>query len=240
MPRRARIRLPNVPVHVVQRAINKAPCFFRNDDRRFYLDQLEELAGLFECAVHAYVLMSNHIHLLVTPEREPSLSLLMKHLNQRYVQRLNRIYRRTGALWEGRYRGSFVDREFYLLCCYRYIELNPVRAGMVRHPRNYPWSSYRINAEGMHSPLIEPHPVFQALADDATERREAYRRLFDSELEPRLVDEIRTRTNGNFAIGNDEFVRRAEVIVGKRLSPRRQLHVVERSVPERARSGTSP
>ena len=227
-------------MHVVQRAINRARCFFRHDDRWFYLEQLEELAGLFECAVHAYVLMSNHIHLLVTPEHDRSLSLLMKHLNQRYVQRLNRIRGRTGALWEGRYHGSFVDREFYFLCCSRYIELNPVRAGMVMHPRDYPWSSYSINADGAHSTLVEPHSVFQALGNDPEERREAYGRLFGSELEPHVVEEIRTRTNGNFAIGNDDFVRRAEAIAGKRLSPRRRLRILDGSVPEPMKSGTSP
>src|SRR5687767_15080188 len=157
MPRRARTRLPDVPIHLVQRGVNREACFQTIHDRQFYLHHLEELSRRYEVAIHAYVLMTNHVHLLLTPSDRDGLSLTMKHLGQRYVQHFNHVHKRTGGLWEGRYRAAFVDREYYLLCCYRYIEMNPVRARMVRHPGDYKWSSYAVNAQGISSELIDPH-----------------------------------------------------------------------------------
>jgi len=125
MPRRARLALAGVSTHLVQRGIDRGACFFRDDDRLHYLALLAELAPALGCAVHAYVLMSNHVHLLVTPSRAESLSRLMRHLNQRYVPAINRAYRRSGTMWEGRFRSCLVDTEAYMLACYRYIELNP-------------------------------------------------------------------------------------------------------------------
>ena len=141
MPRRARLRFAGVPLHIIQRGNNRTACFFAEQDYRFYLHDLGELARRFECGVHAYALMTNHVHLLITPSATDSASLLMKHLGQRYVQYVNRVYRRSGTLWEGRFKSSLVQRQSYVLKCQRYIELNPVRAGMVPHPRDYPWSS---------------------------------------------------------------------------------------------------
>src|SRR5438105_2497922 len=143
MPRRARLTAAGVPAHVIQRGNNRGACFFADDDYAFYVHYLEELAKQFGCAIHAYVLMTNHVHLLLTPEQANSASQLMKHLGQRYVQYVNRSYRRSGTLWEGRFRSCLTQEETYVLACYRYIELNPVRAQMARHPREYRWSSYR-------------------------------------------------------------------------------------------------
>src|SRR5205085_5692843 len=117
-----------------RRRNNKAPCFHSPQQHQFYLDQLFELSEMFRCAVHSYVLMTNHVHLLVTPARHDGVSLLMKNLAQRYTQYLNRVLERTGSLWEGRYKSSLVDHGAYLFSCYRYVEMNPVRAGMVDHP----------------------------------------------------------------------------------------------------------
>lgn len=142
MPRRARLRVAGLPLHLIQRGNNRSACFYADEDYTLYLHHLGELARKFRCAVHAYVLMTNHVHLLLSPVREDGPSLLMKHLGQRYVQYINKTYRRSGTLWEGRFRSSIVQERGYLLRCYRYIELNPVRAGMVRHPRDYRWSSY--------------------------------------------------------------------------------------------------
>ena len=216
MPRRARLSLPGIPWHIIQRGNNRSVCFFAEEDYRFYLHHLEELALRFGCAVHAYVLMTNHVHLLLTPERGDSAGLLMKHLGQRYVQYINRAYRRSGTLWEGRFRSCLTQSEEYVLACYRYIELNPVRAGMVNQPKDYRWSSYHANALGKTNSLITPHDQYLSIARTDAVRREAYRGLFKAHLEPDLVDEIRQSTNGNYALGNERFQKQIEKALGRR------------------------
>jgi putative transposase len=134
MPRRARIALPNVPIHLIPRGNNRQPCFFADEEYRRYLDWLTAYSGKTGCRVHAYVLMTNHVHLLLSCDRADAGGALMKSLGQRYVQYVNRVYRRSGTLWEGRCRSCPVQEETYLLACQRYIEPNPVRANMVAHP----------------------------------------------------------------------------------------------------------
>jgi REP-associated tyrosine transposase len=218
MPRRPRLALAGVATHIIQRGNNRGTCFFADEDYSLYLHHLEELARLFGCAVHAYVLMTNHVHLLVTPKEADSASLLMKHLGQRYVQHVNRAYGRSGTLWEGRFRSGLAQSEGYVLACYRYIELNPVRADMVAHPREYPWSSYRINAEGRASELVTPHRELLRLAKDTAERRAAYRALFRSALDAEVVKEIREATNGGYALGGKRFLAQIEAAVGRRVT----------------------
>jgi len=186
MPRRPRVVLPHIPLHLIQRGNNRQVCFVADEDYRFYLDWLKEFAGKTGCRVHAYVLMTNHVHLLVSAERGASPGALMKALGQRYVQYFNRTYRRSGTLWEGRYRSCLTQAEDYLLACQRYIELNPVRAGMVAHPADYPWSSYRANAQGDEDVLVTPHEIYLGLGVTEASRLAAYRALFRSELEPGL------------------------------------------------------
>jgi len=164
MPRRARLTMAGVPWHIIQRGNNRTACFFDAQDYRYYLGTLQEQAERFQCKVHAYVLMTNHVHLLLTPEQEIGPSLLMKHLGQCYVQYINRSYRRSGTLWEGRFKSCLAQTESYVLACYRYIELNPVRAGMVTHPAEYPWSSNKINGQGEASDLIKPYEEYLKLA----------------------------------------------------------------------------
>ena len=154
MPRRARLSLAGIPWHIIQRGNNRSVCFFAEEDYRFYLDHLEKLARRFDCGMHAYVLMTNHVHLLLTPERTDSVALLMKHLGQRYVQYVNRTYRRSGTLWEGRFRSCLTQTEDYVLGCYRYIEMNQVRAAMVSQPQDYHWSSYHADARGKADSLM--------------------------------------------------------------------------------------
>ena len=166
MPRRPRLILPNVPVHLIQRGNNRQPCFVADEDYSFYLDWLREYAVQAGCHVHAYVLMTNHVHLLVSAGRAEAPGEMMKALGQRYVQYFNRTYRRSGTLWEGRYRSCLTQAEDYLLACQRYIELNPVRAAMVAHPAEYRWSSYRANAQGEADRLLQPHEVYRALGTD--------------------------------------------------------------------------
>lgn len=205
MPRRARVTLPDVPLHLIQRGNNRQACFFSDEDYRSYLDWLTEYANRTGCRVHAYVLMTNHVHLLLTSDHAGAAGALMKALGQRYVQYVNRTYRRSGTLWEGRFRSCLTPEENHLLACQRYIELNPVRAGMVVHPAEYPWSSYRANAQGEADALLTPHPLYEALGRDAASRQSTYRELFRHELAPGLVDEIRRAANGNFALGNDRL-----------------------------------
>ena len=141
MPRKPRFFLPNIPVHAIQRGNNRQAIFFDESDYRMYLSWLKVAAEKYGCQIHAYVLMTNHVHLLITPEHRDSLSRLFQYVGRYYVSYVNNTYGRTGTLWEGRYKASVVEEEHYLLSCYRYIELNPVRAGMVKRPEDYyPWS----------------------------------------------------------------------------------------------------
>lgn len=219
MPRRARVILANVPVHVIQRGNNRQACFFADGDYHVYLRWLEEYAEFESCRVHAYVLMTNHVHLLLTADAADGPGRLMKRLGQRYVQYINRTYQRSGTLWEGRYRSCLVQEEAYLLGCQRYIELNPVRAAMVAHPSEYWWSSYRANAQGAASTLITPHPLYESLSRDPVERRQSYRELFRHELDSGLVDEIRRATNGNYALGTERFEADVAATLGRRVTP---------------------
>jgi putative transposase len=178
MPRRARVLLPGVPVHLIQRGNNRSARFFADEDYRFYLDHLAEESARHGCAVHAYGLMANQVHLLLTPQAGNSPGGLMKGLGQRYVQYVNRTYQRSGTLWEGRFRSCLLQEEAYVLACYRYIELNPVRAGMVAHPAEYRWSSDRANAQGESAEWLTAQALYFDLDGDADRRLAAYRELF--------------------------------------------------------------
>lgn len=146
MPRRPRLDLPGIPQHIVQRGNDRQPCFFQEVDYVRYLQELRELALRQHCTVHAYALMTNHVHLLLTPTEVGQVAALMQTLGRRYVRYVKDRYHRTGTPWEGRYKSCPMDRESYLLCCYRYIELNPVRARMVERPDNYRWSIHGASA----------------------------------------------------------------------------------------------
>lgn len=218
MPRRARIVVPGLPLHVVQRGNNKAVCFLSDDDHRFYLHQLARLSGETACGIHAYCLMTNHAHLLLTPRYPESCSRLMRRLDLLHSQYMNRKYCRTGSLWEGRFRSCVVESETYLLRCYRYIESNPVRAGMVSRPDEYPWSSYGFNALGEDASWITPHAEYLRLGSSAAERSVQYRALFEVDVDARA---IRDATNGNHALGSKSFVDELEKTLGRRVTPGR-------------------
>lgn len=203
MPRAARIVVPNVALHLVQRGNNRGQCFFAEADYRRYLHYLARFAAEFRCSVHAYCLMTNHVHLLLTPHEENACARAMKQLNQCYVQSLNRRTGRTGTLWEGRFHTSLVASEPYALACYRYIEQNPLRAGLVAHPREYAWSSYAANAESKADGLISPHPAYLGLGEEPGGRTRAYSSLLDSPLSAETADGIRKATRGGYAIGTE-------------------------------------
>ena len=178
MPRPTRLNLPNIPQHVTQRGNNRQACFFSDHDYRLYLKLLTASSRRHECEVHAYALMTNHVHILITPRIPEGVSLVIRDLGRDYVRTINKIYERSGTMWEGRFKSSVVPDEAYCLGCYRYIELNPVRAGLVTNPGQYRWSSFRANALGEKNLTITPHPCWSQLGTTTARRQRAYLELF--------------------------------------------------------------
>lgn len=203
MARHGRWFVPGVPQHIIQRGNNRQAVFFGPSDYLAYIEWLTEIAAEQDLAIHAYVLMPNHVHLLATPKSEGSIPTTMQTLGRLYVRRVNHLTGRTGSLWEGRYRSTVVDSETYLLRCMRYIELNPVRAKLASKPDGYRWSSHQANAKGRADPLITPHKVFTNLG------RDAYRALVHEGLSSEELEAIRRSVNKGWALGSDRF--RADV-----------------------------
>jgi len=210
VPRPLRLNLPDIPQHITQRGNNRQACFYSNEDYRLYLDLLHEACRNHDCSLHAYVLMTNHVHLLMTPSTSEGVSMVIRDLGRDYVRIINKTYRRSGTLWEGRFKSSLVDKARYCLTCYRYIELNPVRAGMVNHPADYPWSSFRYNAMGQSDTLITPHDCWLLLGESDEERVAAYRDLFNEKLNQSDIDSIRQSVGTGLPTGNDRFRREIE------------------------------
>jgi REP-associated tyrosine transposase len=211
MARHLRFVLPGQPQHVIQRGNNRQMIFQAEGDYHFYLEKLYDAAEKHQCAIHAYVLMTNHVHLLVTPKAENSLGKMMQMLGRYYVQYYNYSYDRTGTLWEGRYKATLIDTEHYLLTCMRYIELNPVRVqGMADHPAEYPWSSYRFNALGQTDRLITVHREYKRLGVTQAQRQAAYRQLFRAQLPETTLEALREATNKAWVLGDDRFKSRME------------------------------
>lgn len=217
MPRKPRMYLPDVPFHVIQRGNNRQACFFNNSDYQFYLRCLADAGRRYKVAIHAYVLMTNHVHLLMTPADTDSISRAMQSIGRRFVQYINHTYRRTGTLWEGRHKASLVDHDRYLLTCMRYIELNPVRAGMVETANDYRWSSFRRNAHNVANSLIRCHAVFEALGSDEKRRANAYRALVEETLADEDLKLIRESVQFSMPTGDNRFRRQIERAVGRTL-----------------------
>jgi len=213
-------RLPRIDVagvvqHVIQRGVDRTACFCSDEDRRFYLSSLRTAANTNGCGIHAYVLMTNHVHLLVTGEEVGSVSAMMQSLGRRYVRRFNSKYKRTGTLWEGRFKSCLVDSEYYLLRCHLYIELNPVRAGMVINARNHRWSSIHANAYGKPDSLVNQHSVLRHLGSDNDSRLENYRVLLDDLMPEGVLTRIRTHTNQGKVLGTQKFQRKIGELTGR-------------------------
>lgn len=196
--------LPGIAVHVIQRGNDRADCFFDDEDRAFYLFHLGKILPRARCLLHAYCLMTNHVHLLVTSEEEQGCAKLMKGIGQLYSQYVNRRYGKCGHLWEGRFKSCLVQSEHYVLTCYRYIELNPVRARLATRPDEYAWSSYPANAKGECAGVVTPHEEYERLGRTPGERQATYRDLF-GQLQAPALEEIRMATNGGYALGNAAF-----------------------------------
>ena len=205
MARPPRVELPGVPLHVVQRGNNRLPCFLDDDDRQWYLQCLLQALRRFEVRLHAYVLMGNHVHLLLTPGVAGALSRMMHAFGRNYAGLFNGRHGRKGTLWEGRYKACLVDSGRYFLACSCYIELNPVRAWMAAGPGEYPWSSYASNALGKASALITPHACYVALGSEPTLRASAYRTLFSESMPDALLQKIRMHLRQEKALGTDGF-----------------------------------
>lgn len=220
MARRARLNLPDVPQHVIQRGNNRQATFFCDEDYAFYLDKLKDYADKFHVAVHAYILMTNHVHLLVTPTTKNGVSQMMQSLGRLYVRYINQTYDRSGTLWQGRYKSTLVDSERYLLLVSRYIELNPVRAGMVKHPGDYPWSSFQGNALDKQIKLLSEHPCYHALGKNDVERKEAYKALFRHQISDQIIEEIRHTINRGWLLGNEKFKDQIEQALEQKIIPK--------------------
>ncbi len=205
MPRCPRFCPGNIPVHVIQRGNNRQTLFTSDKDIAAYAHWLTEGALKFELHVHGWVFMTNHVHLLLTPKQDESVSRLMQSLGRRYVGYFNYAYARTGTLFEGRFRSSLVENDEYFLACLRYIELNPVRAGIVNDPGDYRWSSYRVHGFGLQSRMWAPHDNYLALGSHAKARQSAYRRLMNEGLNIDVITKIRHCVNTGLVLGTEAF-----------------------------------
>jgi len=220
MARQSRFVLPGHPQHVIQRGNNRSEIFIAEEDYQFYLEKIQDGCKKYGCDIHAYVLMTNHVHLLLTLHMENAIGKLMQYIGRYYVQYFNYQYRRTGTLWEGRYKATLIDSEQYLLTCYRYIELNPVRAGMVEHPGDYPWSSFACNAMGESDDVVVPHELYLRLGKDRSAMREAYVELFERELGEKTLSEIRQATNRSWLLGSDQFCESIKPLINRQMQPK--------------------
>jgi len=212
MTGKPRFNLPGVPQHIIQRGNYREPCFNSAEDYRRYLVDLKQSALKYHCHIHAYVLMTNHIHLLVTPMVENGVSQMMQALGSRYVKYVNTTCRLSGDLWQGCYKSSLIDSDYYLLSCMCYIELNPVRANLVESPGDYRWSSYQQNAYSGKDDLIENHPVYTMLGQNSDERQYVYRGLFQRHIDNDIVHQIRDALNHELVLGRVQFKDKIEEI----------------------------
>ena len=187
-------------LHIVQRGDNRRACFHDDQERQRYLELMGSYSRKYHCDVHAYVLMTNHVHILLTVHERNAQAFFMKDLSQQTAHWIHMRHGGSGTMWDGRYHSSQIDSDAYLLICQRYIELNPVRAGIVPLPAAYKWSSYRANAEGSGNELLTPHPIFLGLGNDAAARRLAYRALFDIPMSEKDMQRIRFAVRNDFAL----------------------------------------
>jgi putative transposase len=222
MARLRRICPPGIPQHIIQRGNNRQLCFAADEDFAAYAHWLRESSQKYYVAIHAWVFMTNHVHILATPHEQDGISRMMQQLGRHYVKYFNRRYRRSGTLWEGRFKSCVVDANDYLLVCQRYIELNPVRANMVSTPADYRWSSYRANGLGQPSRLWTPHDLYLSLGKSEKDRLPAYQALFHAHLGDVVLNDIRTSTNKGLALGSERFKAQVEVLTGRRVTPRKR------------------
>jgi putative transposase len=209
------------PQHLIQRGNNREPCFFAESDYAAYLCWLERAASTYHVSIHAYVLMPNHVHLLVTPGMEGGVSRMMQYLGRQYVQYINRTHHRCGTLWERRYLASLVDTEGCLLSIYRYIESNPVRAGLVAAPEQYRWSSARNHFAPIEKTFLVDHDAYLRLGESPLARARAYLEWSRKPLEDAVLAEIRLAAKRGVPFGSDGFKDQIELQLGRRVRLRK-------------------
>lgn len=217
MARLPRVVVPGHPLHVIQRGNNRQAIFFADRDCCHFHNDLREASQRFDCVIHAYVYMTNHVHLLVTPSSRQGISRMMQSIGRRYVRYVNSIYGRSGTLWEGRFKSAVIDSDQYLFACSRYIEMNPVRARMVTQPQDYRWSSYHHNAMGKADSMISPHVLYQQLGTNPAERQAVYSGLFKEVLEEKFLQTLRKGTNDCAIVGSEKFQTEIAAMLARRV-----------------------
>ena len=232
MPRLPRYAAPGFTQHIIQRGNNRCACFALDPDYRFFRDCLSAACEKHGCRIHAYVFMTNHVHLLVTPSTETAIGQVMQSVGRRYVGYFNSTYQRTGTLWEGRYKATVVDSDSYLFACHRYIELNPVRAGLTPEPQAYPWSSHRANAFAAHDSVVSPHEEYTRLGRNDAARQAVYRGFFDVPLDETTLAAIRNATQKGWTLGSRKFRREIAALVERRTEARRVWRSTANARPE--------
>ena len=219
MARLARLTLQGYLHHTLQRGNNRQPIFVDDEDRVFLLALIADNAKKHQVDVHAYVLMPNHFHLLATPATADGVPLMMQAVGRRYVQYFNRRHGRTGTLWEGRYRSAVLDHRAYLLVCMAYLELNPVRNGVVATPADYPWSSYANNVGQRADPVVRPHPLYWSLGNTPFAREAAYAAMVQSGVGVSEQTALTASVVGGWALGDADFLRRLKTLTVRRVEP---------------------
>lgn len=232
MARTTRLVVAGMPHHLLQRGNNRQAIFLDDDDRRQFLLVLREVAAVHRVAIHAYVLMDNHVHLLATPATETALSALMQSLGRRYVAWFNRRHQRTGTLWDGRYKLSVVDPEACLLICQRYIELNPQRTGGVADAAEHPWSSLAHHLGGAPDPLVSSHAAYWSLGNTPFEREAMYRDWLAQGVSPAEAGRVTAALSQSGVLGDAGFALRLGQQMHRQVAPRR------RGRPKKASTGT--
>ncbi|ESQ13879.1 MAG: hypothetical protein N838_13660 [Thiohalocapsa sp. PB-PSB1] len=222
MARLPRFILPGYPQHVIQRGNSNQPILHDEEDYWFLWNKLHEATLKFQCDIHAYVLMPNHFHLILTPWEKQGIGRLMQYAGRYYVQHVNTRYKRSGTLWEGRYRATLFDPQAYLLSASRYVESNAVRAGLVSSPAEYDWSSYAANALGAEDELVTPHAIYKQLGRSQKARRDAYRKLYEQPLDGNLIQSLRDSTNKAWVLGDQRFCDSIEGKLNRRALPRQR------------------
>ncbi|WP_292934278.1 transposase [Noviherbaspirillum sp.] len=234
MARLPRLVVPHQPHHIIQSGTDRQPIFRDADDYSAFLRWLREAARQFKVAVHAYVLMPTHLHLLVSPSDEPGLGRMMQWVGRHYVPYFNTRYGRAGTLWQGRYKATVIESERYFLVCSRYIESNPVRSGLVQEPADYAWSSYAHHAGVKPDPLITDHPLYWALGNTPFEREAAYKDLMNQGLTTREVDALSEATRKGWPLGSEKFISMLAKQSERRVTP------AKRGRPPKPRPGANP
>lgn len=232
MGRQSRINIVGIPQHIVQTGHNRLPCFFDEQDYEFYLSSLRAASDQYQVEIHAYVLLPSSIQIIATPRIDKGISSMMQSLGRRYVQYINHRYKRSGTLWEGRYKSSLIDSENYLLTCYRYVELRPLHLGLVENLSDYPWSSYHHHCGDKTDWLLQDHKLFKALGNTRVERGNAYSESFRHKFDRRLIEYVAETVNMGQVLGGEKFKEEIEKIADHRVTPRKRGRPKKKPVAE--------